>query len=42
MAVKMSRKRSGLVIYSYLKDNAVTANKRNAKIIKEKFRKLLN
>ena len=37
MAVEMSRKRSGLVIHSYLKDNAVTANKRNAK-----FRKVLN
>ena len=37
MAVKMSRKRSGLVIYSYLKDNAVTAVKRNVK-----FRKVLN
>ena len=37
MAVKMSRKRSGLVIYSYLKDNAVTAVKTNVK-----FRKVLN
>ena len=31
MAVKMSRKRSGVVIYSYLKDDAATAVKRNAK-----------
>ena len=31
MAVKMSRKRSGVVIYSYLKDDVVTAMKRNAK-----------
>ena len=30
MALKMSRKRSGVVIYSHLKDNAVTAVKRNA------------
>ena len=29
--VKMLRKRSGVVIYSYFKDNAVTAVKRNAK-----------
>ena len=29
MALKMSRKRSGVVIYSHLKDNAVTAVKRN-------------
>ena len=36
MAVKMSRKHSGLVIYSYLKDNAITAVKRNAE-----FRKVL-
>ena len=31
MAEKMSRKRSGVVIYSYLKDDAVTAVKKNAK-----------
>ena len=31
MTVEMSRKRSGLVIYSHLKDNAVAAVKRNAK-----------
>ena len=31
MAVKKSRKRSGFVIYSYLKDSAYTAVKRDAK-----------
>ena len=31
MAVKKSRKRSGFVIYSYLKDSAFTAVKRDAK-----------
>ena len=31
MAVKKSRKRSGFVIYSYLKDSAFTAVERGAK-----------
>ena len=31
MAVKKSRKRSGFVLYSYLKDSAFTAVKRDAK-----------
>ena len=32
MAVKKSRKRSGFVIYSYFKDSAFTAVKRDAKL----------
>ena len=32
MAVKLSGKHSGVVIYSYLKDDAVTVVKRNAKL----------
>ena len=31
MGVKKSRKRSGLVIYSYFKDNTLTAVQRQAK-----------
>ena len=31
VAVKKSRKRSGFVLYSYLKDSAFTAVKRDAK-----------
>ena len=31
MAVKKSRKRSGIVIYSYFKDSPFTAVKRDAK-----------
>jgi len=36
MAVKESGKRSGFVIYSYLKDSAFTAVKRNAKGVFER------
>ena len=36
MAVKESRKRSGFVIYLYLKDSAFTAVKRDAKGIFER------
>ena len=32
MAVENSRKRSGFVLYSYLKDSAFTAVKRDAKL----------
>ena len=33
VAVKESRKRYGLVIYSYLKDSAITAVERKAKFV---------